>query len=74
MRDIITIAKKELRAFFTDKAILLQMIILPFIIVFGYCMLMTSMTESQKESQEQNDKPVVAYSVNAPDEFKEVLE
>lgn len=74
MRDIITVAKKELRAFFTDKAILLQMIILPFIIVFGYCMLMTSMTESQKESQEQNDKPVVAYSVNAPDEFKEVLE
>ncbi len=34
MRDIITIAKKELKAFFSDKAILLQMFVLPFIFVF----------------------------------------
>ena len=74
MRDIITVAKKEIRAFFTDKAIMLQMFILPFVIVFGYCMLMTSMTDAQKESTEQLEKPVVAYSINAPEEFKSALE
>ncbi|WP_028518489.1 ABC transporter permease [Ruminococcus flavefaciens] len=74
MRDIITVAKKELRAFFSDKAILLQMFILPFAIVFGYCMLMTSMTDAQKETAEQLEKPVVAYSINAPEEFKSALE
>lgn len=74
MRDIITVAKKEIRAFFSDKAILLQMFILPFAIVFGYCMLMTSMTDAQKETAEQLEKPVVAYSINAPEEFKAALE
>lgn len=73
MRDIITIAKKELKAFFSDKAILLQMFVLPFIFVFGYCMLMVSITNSQKESSEELEKPVVAYSINAPEEFGDAL-
>ncbi|MCR5600331.1 MAG: ABC transporter permease [Ruminococcus sp.] len=73
MRDIITVTKKEIKAFFGDKAILLQMFLLPFIIVFGYGMLMTSMMNSQKESAEQLDKPVVAYSINAPEEFSDAL-
>ena len=73
MRDIITVAKKELRAFFNDKAILFQMFLLPFIFVFGYAMLMVTMTDSQKESTEQLEKPVVAYSINAPEEFDDVL-
>ncbi len=73
MRDIITVTKKEIKAFFGDKAILLQMFLLPFIIVFGYGMLMTSMMNSQKESAEQKDKPVVAYSINAPEEFSDAL-
>lgn len=73
MKDIITVAKKELRAFFSDKAILFQMFLLPFIFVFGYAMLMVTMTDSQKESTEQLEKPVVAYSINAPEEFDDVL-
>ena len=74
MRDIITVAKKEIKAFFSDKAILLQMFVLPFIFVFGYCMLMTSMMNAQEESSEELEKPVVAYSINAPEEFKDALE
>ena len=73
MRDIITVAKKELRAFFSDKAIIIQMLILPFAVVFGYALLMSSTINSQKESQEQLEKPVVAYSINAPEEFSSVL-
>ncbi len=73
MRDIITVAKKELRAFFGDKVVRLQMILLPFIIVFGYGMLMTTTIDSQKESKEELEKPVVAYSMNAPEAFNDVL-
>lgn len=73
MRDIITVAKKELKAFFSDKAILLQMFILPFAIVFGYSMLMSTMANSQKETAEQIENPVAAYSINAPEEFGNVL-
>lgn len=73
MRDIITVAKKELRAFFSDKAVLMQMFLLPFAIVFGYNLLMSTTINSQKETAEQMDKPVVAYSINAPEEFTDVL-
>ena len=73
MRDIITVAKKELKAFFSDKAVIIQMFLLPFLIVFGYAMLMTSTINSQKETEEQLEKPVVAYSINAPEEFSDVL-
>ncbi|WP_294753688.1 ABC transporter permease [uncultured Ruminococcus sp.] len=73
MRDIITVAKKELRAFFSDKAIIIQMFLLPFAIVFGYAMLMSATASSQQESAEQLEKPVVAYSINAPEEFGSVL-
>ena len=49
MRDIITVAKKEIKAFFSDKAILMQMFILPFAIVFGYGMLMSAMWSGMRE-------------------------
>ena len=73
MRDIITVAKKELKVFFNDKAVIMQMFLLPFLIVFGYAMLMTSTINAQKETEEQLEKPVVAYSINAPEEFSNVL-
>ena len=75
MRDIITVAKKELKAFFSDKAILLQMFILPFAIVFGYGMLMAATWSNMAdEKAPKKDETVIAYSVNAPEEFKTVLD
>lgn len=75
MRDIITVAKKELKAFFSDKAILLQMFILPFAIVFGYGMLMTATWSNMADDKApKKNETVIAYSVNAPDEFKTVLD
>lgn len=69
MRDILTVAKKEVRAFFKDRVILMQMLILPFVIVFGYSTLMTTMTEGEKDTTPVAD----AYSINAPAEFEDVL-
>lgn len=67
MRDILTIACKELRAYFTDKVILIQIFLLPFIIVFGYCSLfsMFGITSSGK-----GDDDVKAYYVHAPEAFE----
>ena len=69
MRDIFTVARKELRAFFRDRVILMQMLILPFVIVFGYSMLMTSMTEGEKDTSPAAE----AYSIGAPAEFEDIL-
>ena len=75
MRDIITVAKKELKSFFSDKAILLQMFILPFAIVFGYGMLMSATWSNMADDKApKKNETVIAYSVNAPDEFKTVLD
>ena len=75
MRDIITVAKKELKSFFSDKAILLQMFILPFAIVFGYGMLMSATWSNVADDKApKKNETVIAYSVNAPDEFKTVLD
>ena len=75
MRDIITVAKKELRAFFSDKAILLQMFILPFAIVFGYGMLMSATWSNMADDKAtKENETVIAYSLNAPDEFRTVLD
>ncbi|WP_295070090.1 ABC transporter permease [Ruminococcus sp.] len=75
MRDIITVAKKELKAFFSDKAILLQMFILPFAIVFGYGMLMAATWSNIADDKApKKNETVIAYSMNAPDEFKTVLD
>ena len=71
MQDIITIAKKELRSFFTDKIILMQIILLPFAIVFGYSLLMSSMSSSIVEEASKVEK---AFYVNAPEEFSKVFD
>ena len=73
MKDIITVVKKEIRSFFSDKAILLQMFILPFAFVFGYSMLMSTVADSEDDTTLQSEKSFVSYSINAPEEFNEVL-
>ena len=63
LHDIWTVASKELRACFTDKIILMQMIILPFAIVFGYGMLMGIMADANIS----DDGTCNACVINAPD-------
>lgn len=70
MRDILTVAKKELKACFSDKVILLQMLVLPFIIVFGYALLMSTMMQADSG---QKDTQITAYSINAPADFDAAL-
>lgn len=70
MRDILTIAKKELKACFRDKVVLLQILIVPFIFVYGYSLLMSAVTEGEKPVVE-NTK--TAYSINASAEFSSAL-
>ena len=77
MRDIITVAKKEIKAFFKDKAIMIQMFLLPFVIVFGYGMLMTATWSGMAEDSAPDiteATSVIAYSINAPDEFSSILD
>ncbi|WP_028519514.1 ABC transporter permease [Ruminococcus flavefaciens] len=71
MRDIITVAKKELKTFFSDKVILFQMIFLPFVIIFGYSSLMSGIAKANTEPEK---KEVKAYYMNAPESFKDPLE
>jgi ABC-type Na+ efflux pump permease subunit len=70
MRDILTVAKKELRACFSDKVIVLQMILLPFALVFGYAILMSVMMEADAGAV---DHEIKAYSIHAPEAFEESL-
>jgi len=69
-RDIWTVAKKELRSCFTDKVILMQMLLLPFAIVFGYGMLMGVMADSQTPEEGKAN----ACVINAPDYMKEAFD
>lgn len=71
-KDMWTVAKKELKAGFSDKVVLFQIILMPFLIVFGYAMLMVVMGEKQPGTDV--DKEVVAYYVNAPEYMKVGLE
>ena len=71
-RDIWTVAKKELKAGFTDKLILLQIIFMPFVIVFGYAFLMVIMGEASEGSESENEPK--AYYVNAPEYMVEGLD
>jgi ABC-type Na+ efflux pump permease subunit len=70
MRDMLTVAKKELRACFSDKVIVLQMILLPFALVFGYAILMSVMMEADTGTV---DHEIKAYSIHAPEPFEESL-
>lgn len=71
IKDISTVAKKELRSFFTDKVILMQILLLPFAIVFGYSMLMGGMSSSMIDEATKVDK---AYYIEAPAEIKKAFD
>lgn len=70
MRDIWTIAKRELRATFSDKASVIAMLITPFVLIFGF-MMMTSMMGTTDVDE---DYKAVGYYINAPEYFIEVME
>ena len=70
MKDIITVAKKELMSCFSDKMIFAQILLVPFIMVFGYVLLMSSMMSDLTGEDVKYD----VYSVNAPSTFSESLE
>ena len=64
LKDILTVAKKELKNCFSDKAILTQILLLPFIMVFGYAMLMSVVGGGTNGTDE---KDYTAYYINAPE-------
>lgn len=69
-RDIWAIARKDLIACIKDKVILVQVLVLPFIIVFGYASLMTAMNGSDNAGDMKAEN---AYYVNAPAEIESQL-
>ncbi len=64
LKDILTVAKKELKSCFSDKAILAQILLLPFVVVFGYAMLMSAVGGGANGTDE---KDYTAYYINAPE-------
>ena len=71
IKDILTVAKKELKNCLSDKAILAQILLLPFVMVFGYSLLMSAVGGSETGSGESTD--VTAYYINAPEYMAEGL-
>lgn len=71
MSDIVTVIKRELKSIFSDRVIMFQIILLPFMLVFGYAILMSALNG---DADEDKLKDVVAYSVNAPEVMSDVLE
>lgn len=63
LHDALTVAKKELKAFFSDKAILAQILILPFAMVFGYALLMSTMNSTVEDEDSSDSTGTSAYSV-----------
>lgn len=60
MRSILAVIKKELRSIFTNKTILAQIILIPFIYVFGFTMMMGGMSPTEEPS----DVDVKGYYIN----------
>lgn len=69
-KNIKTVAKKELKSYFTDKIILAQMILIPFIFVYGFGMFQVSAVSPRND----DDELYIAYSVDAPDFMQSDLE
>ncbi len=73
MRDIWTVAKKELRSCFGDRMILAMMILVPFAIVFGYSLLMSATAFTETDTPDDESKSVTAYSIHAPEMLSDML-
>lgn len=69
--DIIAVAAKELKFYLTDKVILMQILLIPFIVVFGYSLLLSTTLNSAQAHL--SDPAGASYSVNTPEEFKEAF-
>ena len=67
MRGIITIAKKELKALFSNRTMLAQMLLLPFGMIFGFMMMSSMMGNTAM--LEEGEKLQGSYYVNAPEYF-----
>lgn len=67
MRDILTIAKKELKSIFSNKSIVAQMLLLPFGLIFGFIVLSSFMMTPME--MEEGNKLEYSYYVNAPSYF-----
>lgn len=70
-RDVWTVTKKELKAGFSDKMVLFQIVFMPFLIIAGYALLMGVMSSAAIDS---GDEEVRAYYVNAPEYMEEGLQ
>ncbi len=70
-RDSWIVAKKDLLACLKDKIILIQIFVIPFIIVFGYGMLMGAMGSSSKPAEGENAN---VYYVHAPAAFESAFQ
>lgn len=70
MNDIISIIKKEFHGVFKDKVIIFQVFLLPFIVVFGYMLLMSVVSDMGGET----DKDTLAYSINTPQIMQEAFD
>lgn len=71
LKDIWTVTKKELRAGFSDKIVLFQILLMPFLMVFGYASLMLAVGEGASVSQTEEE--VLSYYVNAPSYLEDGL-
>lgn len=71
MRDIITIAKRELKTIFTNKTMIASVIIVPFLLMF-FCMSLGPMIAAENINAESFTTN--GYVVNAPDIFIEAFD
>lgn len=69
-KDILSIAKREIRLCITEKTTLFGVVILPFCMILGVTLLMSSMIKDEKKFDYDD---YIVYSVNAPNEFKDLL-
>ena len=69
MRSILAVMKKELKSIFTNKTILAQIIIIPFIYIFGFTMLMTFM----EPAENTNPDELNGYYINIDGDLAQVL-
>lgn len=70
-RDVWTVTKKELKAAFSDKMVLFQIVLMPFLVIAGYALLMGVMSSAAIDG---GDEEVKAYYVNAPEYMEEGLQ
>lgn len=70
MRDIITIAKRELKTIFTNKTMIVSVILVPFLLMF-FCMALGPMIAA--ENIDSESFTTNGYVVNAPDIFVEAF-